>query len=705
LAQWSLADRTLYAKLVYYGPALGGKTTNLRVLHRVTDPEERGKLVSVNTADDRTLFFDLLPFDLGSVLGFKVAMKLYTVPGQVHYDATRRAVLAGADAVVFVADSEAGRREDNRLSWENLRQNMRAARLDPTAVPILVQLNKRDLPAAAPQDEVERWLGVARGRGVPAIARDGSGVLETFLAAAHAMLGRLVAMAEPQTRRSLEAGDLAAQLDAAFAPFLARAGVWALEGGRRAGDSDPLVLPSTDVLESAVAASAALGAQLADEHGRAARLTREAESLRRLSDVVRATGASFERAAVVDAALTAAMTTLDASGAALAVADARGRIALDRGVGRDLAPLAADREGASLLARMLSAGGHVVVDDLGREAAGAARAVSGVRAIATIPVDAHERASLLVAVPEPDGAFGSQDVRFLATLAGHLAVGLEKLRIHNELRAHRDRLEEIVRARTRSLRRAYDELRSVETVKDRFLSNVSHEMRSPLTAIIGAASFLKDYRRGDADEEETAAGILVSAHTLVRLVDDLLRVAGLEAGGESALEVASAADIVAEAMRLAASEGRVQVEVDPCVSRIAADPARLARAVGNLLDNAMKFGPPDGRVGLGVAPCVLGRPGGVVPGVAFSVTDRGPGIPEEDVERAFAPFEQGGDPLTEKPGGVGLGLYEARAIVRRHGGTLIYLPRPGGGSEFRISLPTEAVDDAGAATERTGRRA
>jgi GTPase SAR1 family protein len=114
VAQWNITERTLYAKLVYYGPALGGKTTNLQVLHRVTDPDGRQKLVSINTADDRTLFFDLLPFDLGHLLGYKVALKVYTVPGQVRYDATRRAVLAGADGVVFVADSDGSRERDNR---------------------------------------------------------------------------------------------------------------------------------------------------------------------------------------------------------------------------------------------------------------------------------------------------------------------------------------------------------------------------------------------------------------------------------------------------------------------------------------------------------------------------------------------------------------------------------------------------------------
>ena len=169
MAQWNLTDRILYAKLVYYGPALGGKTTNLRALHNVTDPHNRERLVSVNTADDRTLFFDLLPFELGSVLGYKVALKLYTVPGQVRYDATRRVVLAGADAVVFVADSDSVREHDNRQAWENLLQSMRATRLDPAAVPILVQFNKRDLAGAASEKVMGEWFGMDPGLGVPAV--------------------------------------------------------------------------------------------------------------------------------------------------------------------------------------------------------------------------------------------------------------------------------------------------------------------------------------------------------------------------------------------------------------------------------------------------------------------------------------------------------------------------------------------------------
>jgi signal transduction histidine kinase/signal recognition particle receptor subunit beta len=693
VAQWSLADRTLYAKLVYYGPALGGKTTNLRVLHRLTDPDGKERLVSVNTADDRTLFFDLLPFELGNVLGYKVAVKLYTVPGQVRYDATRRVVLAGADAVVFVADSDRAREQDNRQSWNNLQRNMRATRLDPAAVPILVQLNKRDLPSAAPEESMRPWFGLSPGLGVPAVACEGKGVLETFLAASHAMLERLVAIAEPQTRRTLDAGELAAQLDAAFAPHLARRAESAASAVVAHATSAPVVLESSDLLESAVASGVALGAQLADEHGRASRLTREAESLRRLSDALRSTGASFDRDALTKAALTAVITTLGAAGAALGTLGAGGRVRVEGSVGSDLTPLTRQADVAALLSRMLTSPGASVVDDLSLEVPGAAEAAAGLRALAVVPIEPQQWASLIVTMPGPDGAFADVDLRFLATLAGHLAVGLEKVRIHEELRAHRDRLEEVVSARTRSLRKAYDELKSVDTMKDRFLANVSHEMRTPLTAIIGSATFLRDFEGNPAERKEMAAGILTASQTLDRLVDGLMRVARLDAGDEPVLENAEPADIVAEALGVAGAVGRASVCFDPRIVRFPADPARLARALANLVDNALKFGPAQGPVEVQVAPCVLGRSGGAVAGVAFAVLDRGPGIAEEDVERAFAAFEQGGDPLTGKPAGVGLGLYEARAIARRHGGTVIHLPRPGGGSEFRISIPAEVASD------------
>ena len=454
--------------------------------------------------------------------------------------------------------------------------------------------------------------------------------------------------------------------------------------------SSPIVLESENLLESAVASSVALGAQLADEHGRASRLSREAESLRRLSDVFRSTGASFEKGAVLDAALAAAVSTLGAAGAAFGTLKADGRVRLDRSAGRDLARLAEDDGMASLLARMFAAACAAVVDDLESEVPGAAVVAPGLRALAVVPVDAHDRASLVVLMPGPDGAVTDVDVRFLGTLAGHLSVGLEKVRMYDELRSHRDRLEEVVAERTHALREAYDELKTVDVMKDRFLASVSHEMRSPLTVIISAATFLRDYEGDRSERAEMSAGILTASHALDGLIDGMLRVARIDAGEREALEDVSAADVVAEALSHSGAVETTSVMIEPDLAPFPAVATRLARALANILDNARKFGPATEPIELTVSRCLLSRPSGAIPGVVFAVLDRGPGLAEKDAERAFAPFEQGGDPLTGKPAGVGLGLYEAQAIARRHGGELVYRSRPGGGSEFRISIPAEA---------------
>jgi signal transduction histidine kinase/signal recognition particle receptor subunit beta len=685
VAQWNRTDRTLVAKLVYYGPALGGKTTNLRVLHRLTDPEGTQKLVSVNTADDRTLFFDLLPFELGSVLGYKVAIKLYTVPGQVRYDATRRIVLSGADAVVFVADSDPARAEDDRASWDDLMKNLGA---DAASIPIVAQLNKRDLPGAIPEAAMAAWFSLPPGRVIPSVAADGAGVLETFLAASRAMLERLVALAEPQTRRSLDSGDLAAQLERAFAPHLARRRPIAAS---REDDGAALVAGGENLLESALSTSLALGAETADLHGRVVRLEKESEALRRLSDLLRATGATFEREELVEAALAAAIDVLGADAAGL-VAREGGASRLESDHEGRLAPLLATQDGAGLVGRMLDSEGPCVLDDVADELPfGMDSPASRWCALASIPVESQPTCALVVAMPAPDRGFSEGDVRFLATLAGHLGVGLEKARVHAELESERDRLDESVRQRTRALRRAYEDLRALDAAKDRLLAGVSHEMRTPLTAIVSAASFLEDYDGARAVRTEMAATIREASGSLGRLIDGLLRVASVDAVEEAALTATPPEDVIAEALRLAHATGAVSVLIDPRVESVPADLDRLARALANLVENALKFGPADEEVEVRLAPCVLAQGSTGVRGVALSVLDRGPGLAEEEVERAFAPFEQGGHTLTGKPSGLGLGLYEARAIAKRHGGTLIHLPRMGGGSEFRISVPADVA--------------
>lgn len=176
MAQVDFAERTLTLKLVYYGPPLSGKTSNLRALHGAVDKLNRGRLMTLDTRDDRTLFFDLLPiFFRASNFAFRI--KVYTVPGQPVHEATRKVVLNGADGVVFVADSRPDQREANALSWTNLVGNLAALALPD--VPVVVQYNKRDLEDAVPLDKVDRF-GDPQRTIMPACAKQGEGVVETF---------------------------------------------------------------------------------------------------------------------------------------------------------------------------------------------------------------------------------------------------------------------------------------------------------------------------------------------------------------------------------------------------------------------------------------------------------------------------------------------------------------------------------------------
>ncbi len=180
MALFNYATKEITLKVVYYGPGLSGKTTNIQYLHENINPQNKGKLLSLATEADRTLFFDFLPVDLGSVKGFRVKFQLYTVPGQVRYNATRRLVLKGADAVVFVADSQKEMKDQNIQSYENMKDNLKANGLDPEKIPLVLQWNKRDLPNAATVEELDATLNDRHVAAFEAIAVAGDGVQETF---------------------------------------------------------------------------------------------------------------------------------------------------------------------------------------------------------------------------------------------------------------------------------------------------------------------------------------------------------------------------------------------------------------------------------------------------------------------------------------------------------------------------------------------
>ena len=176
------AAREINCKIVYYGPGLGGKTTNIQWIHEKTRQEAKGKLISLATESERTLFFDFLPIELGTIRGFRTRFHLYTVPGQVFYDASRKLILKGVDGVVFVADSQEARMDANIESIENLKRNLKDQGYDLNTMPYALQFNKRDLPSAVALAELEKALRFKDEPTFEATATTGEGVFETLKA-------------------------------------------------------------------------------------------------------------------------------------------------------------------------------------------------------------------------------------------------------------------------------------------------------------------------------------------------------------------------------------------------------------------------------------------------------------------------------------------------------------------------------------------
>ncbi len=615
-------------------------------------------------------------------------MKLYTVPGQVRYDTTRQIVLGGADAVVFVADSTVDRKEQNRWSLQNLRMNLRKARLDPDRTPLLFQFNKQDKEDAAEPARVAKWLKVDVEHAVPAVATEGHGVLETFVAASQRMLERIYDQTNGHSKRDVDPAQLSQQLERAFAPYMGRTIEPVVsEENAEPTSSDQIVLEGEDLLADAVRSQTRLGEELGETRTRLRRQHQELEALRRLSESTIQLGACFETERVVDAALETAASILDASAISLVRRRPLEDPVVERCWGRVQEPLIASAEGAALAERMISAGGSCVIDELLSELTtpSALEPINGLRAAVCVATGEKSQHYLLAYAKQPDGCFNVEDVRFLKTLGAHLEVGLDQIRLHQEVAAHRDELEKTVEQRTIALRRAYDQLRETEQTKDRLLNNLSHEMRTPLTAILGAATFMHDYRSNAEQRKELTQSMIESAELLQHHLDQLLRLAELDEGAALNLSATTGKELIDAAVSLCETD-RIEVRLPNSDEALRLDLDRVARALSNLLDNAVKFSADDAAVRLELEFDDSG--------VSISVSDRGCGVPDADRERIFAPFEQGGRSLTDKPAGMGMGLYEAESIARQHGGGVEFESRKRGGSRFILRLPEARVDAA-----------
>jgi signal recognition particle receptor subunit beta len=231
MVQFDHSRREIILRVVFYGPGLSGKTTNLQMIHRLLDPQSRGRLMSLDTADDRTLFFDLLPVFFQSKGGFKVKIKLYTVPGQIMHQATRRIVMTGADAVAFIADSQRSEAKANAEAWKSMFENFKENGLDADNVPIVIQFNKRDLPNTRTDEELEQIRQKSKEPVFSAVAIRGEGVLETLFALLQLMFRNLSRQYEFESKFGLSEAEFLRAIFKRVSPEHAAALLEQIDGG------------------------------------------------------------------------------------------------------------------------------------------------------------------------------------------------------------------------------------------------------------------------------------------------------------------------------------------------------------------------------------------------------------------------------------------------------------------------------------------
>ncbi len=208
MVQINFARKEINCKIVFYGPGMSGKTTNLEIIHKKTPGENKGDLTCIATEGDRTLFFDFMPLNLGNIMGMNTKFQLYTVPGQVYYNSTRKLVLRGADGVIFIADSAPDKMDENLESIRNLEENLREYGRDINDIPLVIQYNKRDLPNAVEMSQLEEKLNPRKGPAFEAVATTGEGVFTTLKALAGLVIENLNRTTRKETRtRSAEAPE------------------------------------------------------------------------------------------------------------------------------------------------------------------------------------------------------------------------------------------------------------------------------------------------------------------------------------------------------------------------------------------------------------------------------------------------------------------------------------------------------------------
>ena len=708
MVQFENQYRQIKVKVVYYGPALGGKTTCLQHIHRVTDPQRRTRLYSLNTASDRTLFFDLLSLNLGRIRGYRLAIQLYTVPGQVQYNATRRAVLAGADGVIFVADSQLNQHQANLESFANLKENLEANGIEPGTHPLVLQYNKRDLANLASVDDLEREFNGGGFSSFPTVAITGDGVMEAFAAITEQTLVSLAdRLGIDTTGHAVE--RLKQQTRAALEPF-----VTASASPEPADDIEVTVpesqpdetgpLPQETLVREAVRANLAMTDLSSQLEIASRQLQRKALITRAIIDFGRRISQQRDPADVLRMLVKTAVSSLGVQAATVLIVPATGELgeAVVHGVKHDplLAMVVEETTVAGAVAR---AGEPVLIaSDLDESTANSVQLAitrAGFTSAIAVPLTAQDRLlGMLTVYGGPDRQSLDEDELELASILGaSAAMGYANALAFRKLEASNTGLESTVEQRTDELKTTIEEvqrlnceLKSFDTIKNELISRLAAQLDSPVQSLITAAGALDRLR--DAPSQKTVRFVEIirnQAETLSGIVESVSQASLLvsEADGVHHQQTSLPGLLRRALAPLRDLAGQLEVEMKVLspgnLESITCDTETMTTALRAVIKNALEHNRKGGEVRIEVHRVLRGQ----APWVEFKIADNGEGIPEDDLDKVFEAFWQGPAGSRGESRGIGLGLMVAKLVVQRHGGRISIARRSSEGTEVSITLP------------------
>ncbi len=687
MVQFRHAQREIQFKVVYYGPALGGKTTNLEALHEITDPEGQTELVSLKTAEDRTLFFDFLPFDLGEVQGYHIRFQVYTVPGQVHYNTTRKVVLSGADAIVFVADSQPERAKENFISWENMKANLIANKMDLAQIPVVVQCNKQDLPDALDRDEILKIMRAEPEHVTTSCALSGEGVVETFVDCLQLSLGLFIRKFK-LTERGVTPEQIEQGVDDVFKPFYGKKR--AIPEKPEPSPDQPLHPPEGLSDEEQLIAALESSSQLAEQYQEAQHLSQMYQARLEEMTLLYNVGRGLAGTESEDSALRLV-------GTMLAEARPGWKMTVFRNDTSGPSPIAShgcdddplwkvDAPGAGNLALgLLQRGERTRLDKLEERLQQLkATPVPDVGEAQAVPFGPPGKPAGFIIFYSPSGqSFSKEEDRFFSLLDQIVSPRLQALQLLQDLASANERLEIKVLERTADLQEALEKLKDLDQLKRAFLNNVSHEMKTPLTNIRSYADLLRRYpdqREKNADEYLDI--VCEESVHLEQLINDLLAYTKIKEPprGESC-DLVAALESVLQGVNPQAEQRHLKIQVQSEKDVLFFDMNKEDATIlfRQIIDNAVKFSPE----GVKVKVYLLHDPKKVI----FAVRDYGPGFPKDQRERLLEPVESGNPSVPSyKSPGLGMGLFLVREILGKYGGG-IAIENMEPGSNVLIELP------------------